>query len=162
MQAQEQDDFQSWSNLESKGYRNSSFNALTIKRKRQFRDIAMDEERQKEIEWDQQNLSLRTRRHRDRSRRSSSIQSSIASVASPQNMSINSEAIESINEHVEQNEDEPEDKSIESAVHEVALVVDVVDEIQVNTHQVNPTVSNYIVVPVTEAGQVQRQQECHI
>ena len=70
LQAQEED-FQSWSNVNSQGYRNASLNTLSFKRKRLHREAAIEEERQKEIEWDITNSpSPRSRRRRNRRGRS--------------------------------------------------------------------------------------------
>ena len=73
LQAQE-DDFQLWSNVNSQGYRNTSLNTLSFKRKRLHREAAIEEERQKEIEWDINNSpSPRSRRRRNRRGRSESM-----------------------------------------------------------------------------------------
>ena len=104
LEAQQQDDFHSWSDTGAKGYRNGSFNALSIKRKRMHRESAIEEERQKEREWDAQNLSLRTRRLNDRQRRSESSTPSLQSVASSQPSSISPVQHESIVEHIMQEE----------------------------------------------------------
>ena len=70
LQAQE-DDFESWSNIYSQGYKNASLNTLSFKRKRLHREAAIEEERQKEIEWDINNSpSPRSRRRRNRRGRS--------------------------------------------------------------------------------------------
>jgi hypothetical protein len=76
MEAQ-QSDFQSWSNLESSGFRNGSFNVLSIKRKRMHNELVFEEDHQKELAWQRENVSLRTRRRADRERRSQSRTSSI-------------------------------------------------------------------------------------
>jgi hypothetical protein len=78
MEAQ-QSDFQSWSNLESSGFRNGSFNVLSIKRKRMHNELVLEEEHQKELAWQRENVSLRTRRRADRERRSQSRTPSITS-----------------------------------------------------------------------------------
>ena len=66
LQAQE-DDFQSWSNVNSQGYRNASLNTLSFKCKRLHREAAIEEERQKDIEWDINNSpGPRSRRRRNR------------------------------------------------------------------------------------------------
>ena len=73
LQAQE-DDFQSWSNVNTKGYRNAALNKLSFKRKRLHREAAIEEERQMEIEWDINNSpSPRSRRRRNRRGRSKSM-----------------------------------------------------------------------------------------
>ena len=48
LRAQE-DDFQSWSNVNSQGYRIASINTLSFKRKRLHQEAAIEEERQKVI-----------------------------------------------------------------------------------------------------------------
>ena len=70
LQAQE-DDFQSWSNVNSQGYRNASINTLSFKRKRLHQEAAIEEERQKEIEWNN-SPSPRSRHRRNRRGRSES------------------------------------------------------------------------------------------
>ena len=70
LQAQE-DDFQSWSNTNSQGYRNASLNTLSFKRKRLHQEAAIEEERQREIEWNN-SPSPRSRRRRNRRSRSES------------------------------------------------------------------------------------------
>jgi hypothetical protein len=81
MEAQ-QSDFQSWSSLESSGFRNGSFNVLSIKRKRMHNELVREEEHQKELAWQRENVSLRSHRRADRERRSQSRTPSITSKVS--------------------------------------------------------------------------------
>ena len=60
VRTQEQQDFQSWGDTQSKGYKNGSFNALSIKRSRS-KEHESDDEEEKIRQWDRRRQEVRDR-----------------------------------------------------------------------------------------------------
>ena len=63
LEAEHQDDFQSWHDTNSRGYRNGSFSSLSLKRRRYKEDMD-EEERDKERAWEQRRQAIRDRADR--------------------------------------------------------------------------------------------------